>query len=225
MYADFNLWITLIIIAVVMGVDPGHVRLPDPAGAQDRRLDAGPHRPQPRRPARPACSPSPTASSSSSRKKSSPTTVDKLFYLARPGHRRDAPPCWPSPSCRSAGPDAAGRRRPHAGQRVAARPSRGLPPGRRRSDASARPTQHAGEATSSRTSDESTQLRPVRHRPARRHRHRLRLRHRQPGGLRHHPRRLVVQQQVQLPRRAALQRPAHQLRDPAWACRSSASCS
>ncbi len=40
---------------------------------------------------------------------------------------------------------------------------------------------------------------------------RLRLRRLQPGGLRHHPRRLGVEQQIQLPRRAALQRPDHQL--------------
>ena len=47
-------WITLIIIARRDGRHPGHVRLPDPAGAEDRRLDAGPHRPQPRRPVGPA---------------------------------------------------------------------------------------------------------------------------------------------------------------------------
>ena len=37
---------------------------------------------------------------------------------------------------------------------------------------------------------------------------------RQPGRVRHHPRRLGFEQQVQLPRRAALQRPDHQLRNP-----------
>ena len=40
---------------------------------------------------------------------------------------------------------------------------------------------------------------------------------RQPGGLRRHPGRLGVEQQVRIHRRAALERPAHQLRDPAGA--------
>ena len=172
-----------------MGVLQGDVRLPDPAGAQDRGLGAGPHRPQPRRPVRPACSPSPTASSSSSRKTSFPSHVDKLFFLLAPaiavGTATLAFAVVPF------GPTTRGRRRCS-----------------RWPQTTAEDTPKIADTRSSRTEVEALQRHlPVRHRPARRHRHPVHLRRHQPGGVRHHPGRLVVQQQVQLPRRPALQRP------------------
>ena len=59
----------------------------------------------------------------------------------------------------------------------------------------------------------------VRHRSERRHRHSLRFRSEQPGGVRHHPGGLGVEQQVQHGRRTALERPGHQLRNPAGSVR------
>ena len=58
-------------------------RVPDARRAQGDRLDAGAHRPEPRRPARACCSRSPTCSSCCSRKSSSrPAPTSYLFFLA-----------------------------------------------------------------------------------------------------------------------------------------------
>ena len=133
----------------------GAVRVPDLRRAQDLGLDAGPHRPQPRRPVRACCKSLADGAQVPPQGRHHPAHVDKVLFLLAPCIAHDRRPC----SSFAVVPFGADRR-------------------------SARAPDYVDGVS-------------VRHRPGRRHRHPVHLRRRQPGGVRHHPRRLGVEQQVQ----------------------------
>ena len=97
---------TAIVIVGLMGGVLRRVRVPDPRRAQDLRLDAGPRRPEPRRPVR--------AAPAARRRRQvlpqgrrHPRPRGSRSSTCSPRRSRSAPRCWRSPSCRSAQP------RPH----------------------------------------------------------------------------------------------------------------